>query len=99
MGRISRRRFIEGTALALGGNLTHSFDGLFGDGAALAQGTGESTWPSRPVRFIVPLAAGGGLDFVARVISEAWATGEQMRQNSRSLQLKPHRGGSARTGS
>ena len=70
IGRISRRRFIEGTALALGGNLTHSFDGLFGAGAALAQGTGESTWPSRPVRFIVPLAAGGGLDFVARVISE-----------------------------
>ena len=70
MGRISRRRFIEGTALALGGNLTHSFDGLFGAGAALAQGTGESTWPSRPVRFVVPLAAGGGLDFVARVIGE-----------------------------
>lgn len=27
-------------------------------------------WPSRPVRFIVPLAAGGGLDFVARVVGE-----------------------------
>jgi tripartite-type tricarboxylate transporter receptor subunit TctC len=27
-------------------------------------------WPNRPVRFIVPLAAGGGLDFVARVIGE-----------------------------
>jgi tripartite-type tricarboxylate transporter receptor subunit TctC len=33
--------------------------------AALAQ-----DWPNRPVRFIVPLAAGGGLDFVARVVGE-----------------------------
>ena len=31
---------------------------------------GDSGWPNRPVRFIVPLAAGGGLDFVARVIGE-----------------------------
>jgi hypothetical protein len=28
----------------------------------------DLTWPKRPVRFIVPLAAGGGLDFVARVL-------------------------------
>jgi tripartite-type tricarboxylate transporter receptor subunit TctC len=28
------------------------------------------TYPSRPVKFIVPLAPGGGLDFIARVISE-----------------------------
>jgi tripartite-type tricarboxylate transporter receptor subunit TctC len=34
-------------------------------GLALAQ-----DWPNRPIRFIVPLAAGGGLDFVARVIGE-----------------------------
>src|SRR5215211_1328098 len=27
-------------------------------------------WPNRPIRFIVPLAAGGGLDFVARVVGE-----------------------------
>jgi len=27
-------------------------------------------WPSRPVRFIVHLAAGGGLDFIARVVGE-----------------------------
>src|SRR5205085_6608936 len=33
--------------------------------AALAQ-----DWPNRPIRFIVPLAAGGGLDFVARIIGE-----------------------------
>src|SRR5438128_12502267 len=27
-------------------------------------------FPNRPIRFIVPLAAGGGLDFVARVVGE-----------------------------
>jgi tripartite-type tricarboxylate transporter receptor subunit TctC len=27
-------------------------------------------WPNRPVRFIVHLAAGGGLDFIARVVGE-----------------------------
>src|SRR5436305_9337251 len=27
-------------------------------------------WPNRPVRFIVHLAAGGGLDFIARLVGE-----------------------------
>jgi tripartite-type tricarboxylate transporter receptor subunit TctC len=38
------------------------------------------TWPNRPVRFIVPLAVGGGLDFVARVIAEylSRAIGQQV---------------------
>src|SRR5262245_38941783 len=35
-------------------------------------------WPSRPIRFIVPLAAGGGLDFVARVVGEHMA--RELRQ-------------------
>jgi tripartite-type tricarboxylate transporter receptor subunit TctC len=30
----------------------------------------DGAWPTRPVRFIVPLAPGGGLDFVARVTAE-----------------------------
>ena len=30
----------------------------------------KAAYPNRPVRFIVPLAAGGGLDFVARVVGE-----------------------------
>jgi len=29
----------------------------------------EATWPTKPVRFIVPLAAGGALDFAARQCS------------------------------
>ena len=27
-------------------------------------------WPNRPVRFIVHLAAGGGLDFIARLVGD-----------------------------
>ena len=54
--------------------------------AARAQGTlpatpsADPTWPNRPVRFIVPLAAGGGLDFVARLTAEylSRAIGQQV---------------------
>src|SRR5438132_9187483 len=40
----------------------------------------DPTWPNRPVRFIVPLAAGGGLDFVARLTAEylSRAIGQQV---------------------
>ena len=63
MSIIARRSFIRnavGTALALGG-------GLPGARFAHAQ---DSAFPSRPLRFIVPLAAGGGIDFVARVVGD-----------------------------
>ena len=45
--------------------------------AAEAQAEG---WPNRPVRFIVPLAAGGGLDFIARLVAEPMsrAIGQQV---------------------
>src|SRR5262245_59854739 len=66
MASMDRRNFIHGTFLgAIGGAL------LLG-GAARAQSPSlaDAAWPNRPVRFIVPLAAGGGLDFVARVIGD-----------------------------
>jgi len=57
MGRIERRGFVKGVgALGLASGLP---------GLAFAQG-----YPNRPVRFIVPLAAGGGLDFVARIVGD-----------------------------
>lgn len=43
---------------------------LVGAAAAWPKGAWAQDWPNRPVRFIVPLAAGGGLDFVARVVGE-----------------------------
>jgi tripartite-type tricarboxylate transporter receptor subunit TctC len=62
MACVKRRSFLQGAAgLALLGADVGSL------AAALAQSDG---WPARPVKFIVPLAAGGGLDFVARILGE-----------------------------
>jgi tripartite-type tricarboxylate transporter receptor subunit TctC len=61
MGGIARRRFVMGAA---------ALAGLGGTRVARAQSTSEGPWPNRPIRFIVPLAAGGGLDFIARLIGE-----------------------------
>ncbi|MSO77615.1 MAG: tripartite tricarboxylate transporter substrate binding protein [Alphaproteobacteria bacterium] len=44
---------------------TWAFALLLGSGAALAD-----TWPSRPVRVIIPFAAGGGSDVVARPLTD-----------------------------
>ena len=43
---------------------------LGGGAAAWPLGARAQAYPTRPVRFIVPLAAGGGLDFVARLTGE-----------------------------
>jgi tripartite-type tricarboxylate transporter receptor subunit TctC len=63
MDGIGRRRLLQGAAgfaLVAGGALSRL-------GTALAQG---EPWPTRPIKFIVPLAAGGGLDFVARIVGD-----------------------------
>jgi hypothetical protein len=78
--KIERRTFIKRTAaggIALLGGITRA---PHGPNAARAQGTTEAAWPNRPVRFIVPLAPGGGLDFVARVVGEpvSRAIGQQI---------------------
>jgi tripartite-type tricarboxylate transporter receptor subunit TctC len=36
-------------------------------------------YPAKPIRYIVPVAAGGGNDMIARVVSERW--GKQLGQN------------------
>jgi tripartite-type tricarboxylate transporter receptor subunit TctC len=60
MGDITRRSTIGGAgALAA--------LGLAGAPALRAQVAG---WPAKPIKFIVPLAPGGGLDFIARLTGE-----------------------------
>ncbi|MEY4362822.1 MAG: hypothetical protein RLZZ24_174, partial [Pseudomonadota bacterium] len=33
----------------------------------------QSAYPSKPIRYIVPVAAGGGSDMVGRALCERWA--------------------------
>jgi tripartite-type tricarboxylate transporter receptor subunit TctC len=62
MTKVGRRNFLK-SAAALGAAL--GTGGLLGMPAVRAQ---EPAWPNRPVHFIVPLAPGGGIDFVARAV-------------------------------
>jgi tripartite-type tricarboxylate transporter receptor subunit TctC len=55
--RIVRRTFVKGAVA--------STAALLAPHVSRAQ-----DWPNRPVRFIVHLAAGGGLDFIARLVGE-----------------------------
>ena len=41
--------------------------GIAAPGLSLAQ-----SWPSKTIRYIVPVAAGGGNDMIARVVTERW---------------------------
>jgi len=62
---IGRRAFIKhaAAATALGG-------GLISAPAVLAQ----AGYPNKPIKFIVPLAPGGAIDFIARAIGERMST-------------------------
>jgi tripartite-type tricarboxylate transporter receptor subunit TctC len=64
MTGLGRRNFLKRAAAA--GALLGT-GGLFGMRGARAQ---VPAWPTRPVKVIVPLAAGGGIDFVARAVGE-----------------------------
>ena len=60
MTRIGRRTFIKHAAAGV------ALSGVPGLGSALAQ----EVYPNRPVKFIVPLAPGGGIDFIARAVGK-----------------------------
>ena len=60
MSVIARRGFIKGAAAA----------GLAVAGIGAARAQDAAAWPNRPVRFIVPLAPGGAIDFIARALGD-----------------------------
>ncbi len=62
MRRIERRTFITNAAAAA----TAIAGGVLGAPFARAQGA----WPDRPIKFVVPLAPGGAIDFIARQVAE-----------------------------
>src|SRR3982751_2491507 len=61
MRKIQRRSFIKSAAAAAVGGAVYR--GPF----AFAQ---EAGWPTKPIHFIVPLAPGGAIDFIARALGE-----------------------------
>ncbi|MFL6799205.1 MAG: Bug family tripartite tricarboxylate transporter substrate binding protein [Xanthobacteraceae bacterium] len=65
MIRMARRTFMTSGAAALA-----TATELLPPFCIGARAQSSASWPTRPVRFVVPLAAGGGLDFVARVVAE-----------------------------
>lgn len=60
---MKRRHYLFGLGACLA---TLAFDTL----AGWAQAQGTTDYPNRPVRMIVPYAAGGGTDFIARNLAE-----------------------------
>ncbi|MCX7313042.1 MAG: tripartite tricarboxylate transporter substrate binding protein [Hyphomicrobiales bacterium] len=66
MHKIGRRTFIKNSAAIAFGS------GVLGTPWARAQ---EAGWPTKPIHFIVPLAPGGAIDFIARAVGEVMQRG------------------------
>ena len=75
MSGITRRTYLK-TSVAAGA----AFSGWLGSARAQPAPGAEGPWPNRPVKFIVPLAPGGAIDFIARAVGErmSGAIGQQV---------------------
>jgi tripartite-type tricarboxylate transporter receptor subunit TctC len=67
-----RRRMLKGSAAGLAGSGLSAGAGLTGSLWSATAGAQE-TWPSKPVRVIVPFPAGGVVDLVARAVTDRLA--------------------------
>ena len=79
---MNRRQFASTIASGFAATMLDSLAGA-------ARGQGASDYPNRPVRIVVPYAAGGGTDFIARNLAERLST--QMGQQF----VIEYRGGAA----
>ena len=59
-------------------------------GPALAQAN-DAKWPTKPLRLIVPFAAGGGTDLVARALAERLGTALGHALGYDGILIEPHR--------
>ena len=65
MNRIGRRSFIKNAAAA---------GPALGSGMLAAPAVWAQAYPNKPIKFIVPLAPGGAIDFIARALGERLST-------------------------
>jgi tripartite-type tricarboxylate transporter receptor subunit TctC len=65
MSGISRRSYLKNSVAA-----GVAFGGWLGSAQAQNAPGADGPWPNRPVKFIVPLAPGGAIDFIARAVGE-----------------------------
>ena len=52
--------------------LIHAAPALLGAPALAWAQASAAAYPSKPIRYIVPVAAGGGSDMVGRTVTERW---------------------------
>jgi len=67
---MKRRSLLQATAASLPAGLLPMLSG--------GQASAQSAYPSKPIRYIVPVSAGGGSDMVGRTVTERW--GQLLKQ-------------------